>query len=518
MVMETPSPQCVGREFVRQYYTVLNMAPIYLHRFYSHNSSFVHGALDNPGQESKPVVGQQAIHQKIMQLKFGDCRAKILQVDSHETLGDGVVVQVTGKLSNNGQDMRPFVQTFVLAPQSPKKYYVRNDIFRYQDYLYDEDEETDDQVVDVDREVEEPEMSSTPPLKAVDPAGGDFEPDIISPPNGISHDMESCPTARSISPAVPQEVECPLESEVDTEIEVEPQKSEWDMPDESFTSEEKISHDLSEPDESAGALQPEPKTYANMVSKNAPGAGGICGTVSAGATILGPVDNALDSQPKPDVPVFTKVHPSGGVTSNSSPSLGSSGSPNTVGESFQGQRMPRASRNLFQGMNRGDVRETTPNSVSGRTSGTPEAEGRKMGMLPYPDCQQLFVGNLPHTISEEELKDFFSKYGRVLEMRINTKPPQKMNGGTKVPNFGFIVMDDPADVTKILQMKPIYFNNHRLNVEEKKTKPREQRPGGGGDGRLGGGKGGMMGRSRFGGRGMGRGDRGGGRGNYFPRR
>lgn len=28
--------------------------------------------------------------------------------------------------------MRRFVQTFVLAPQSAKKYYVRNDIFRYQ--------------------------------------------------------------------------------------------------------------------------------------------------------------------------------------------------------------------------------------------------------------------------------------------------------------------------------------------------------------------------------------------------
>ena len=29
--------------------------------------------------------------------------------------------------------MRPFVQTFVLASQSAKKYYVHNDIFRYQD-------------------------------------------------------------------------------------------------------------------------------------------------------------------------------------------------------------------------------------------------------------------------------------------------------------------------------------------------------------------------------------------------
>lgn len=33
MVMETPSAQCVGREFVRQYYTLLHEAPDYLHRY-----------------------------------------------------------------------------------------------------------------------------------------------------------------------------------------------------------------------------------------------------------------------------------------------------------------------------------------------------------------------------------------------------------------------------------------------------------------------------------------------------
>ena len=42
-------------------------------------------------------------------------------------------LQVTGELSISGRPMRAFVQTFVLAPESPKKYYVHNDIFRYQD-------------------------------------------------------------------------------------------------------------------------------------------------------------------------------------------------------------------------------------------------------------------------------------------------------------------------------------------------------------------------------------------------
>uniref|UniRef100_A0AAR5Q5I2 NTF2 domain-containing protein n=1 Tax=Dendroctonus ponderosae TaxID=77166 RepID=A0AAR5Q5I2_DENPD len=61
-------------------------------------------------------------------------------VDSQSTLGGGVVVQVSGELSNAGEPMRRFTQTFVLALQSPKKYYVHNDIFRYQDEIItDED-------------------------------------------------------------------------------------------------------------------------------------------------------------------------------------------------------------------------------------------------------------------------------------------------------------------------------------------------------------------------------------------
>ncbi|KAI8130967.1 Ras GTPase-activating protein-binding protein 2 [Lucilia cuprina] len=129
---QQPSPQSVGREFVRQYYTLLNKAPNHLHRFYNNNSSFIHG-------ESTLVVGQKNIHNRIQQLNFHDCHAKISQVDAQATLGNGVVVQVTGELSNDGQPMRRFTQTFVLAAQSPKKYYVHNDIFRYQDLYSDEE-------------------------------------------------------------------------------------------------------------------------------------------------------------------------------------------------------------------------------------------------------------------------------------------------------------------------------------------------------------------------------------------
>ncbi|CAG2120649.1 unnamed protein product, partial [Medioppia subpectinata] len=125
--VSAPSPQSVGREFVRQYYTILNMKPNLLHRFYSEDSYFVNGALDRPGEVSVPVFGQENINKKIMSLNFKDCHAKIRQVDAMETIGKGVVIQVSGELSNDGQPMRKFLQTFVLAPQSSTKYYVKND-------------------------------------------------------------------------------------------------------------------------------------------------------------------------------------------------------------------------------------------------------------------------------------------------------------------------------------------------------------------------------------------------------
>ncbi|CAG2244554.1 Ras GTPase-activating protein-binding protein 1,Ras GTPase-activating protein-binding protein 2 [Mytilus edulis] len=110
----------------------------------------------------------------------------------------------------------------------------------------------------------------------------------------------------------------------------------------------------------------------------------------------------------------------------------------------------------------------------------------------FPDSHQLFVGNLPHNITEKELEDFFTKFGHVVELRINTK-----SSGGKLPNFGFVIFDSPEPVQSILSQKPIKYNGeHRLNVEEKK--PRGGAPGGGRGGPPRGGMGGGRGGTSFG--------------------
>uniref|UniRef100_A0A8C2WQN5 GTPase activating protein (SH3 domain) binding protein 1 n=1 Tax=Cyclopterus lumpus TaxID=8103 RepID=A0A8C2WQN5_CYCLU len=166
MVMEKPSAQLVGREFVRQYYTLLNQAPDYLHRFYGKNSSYVHGGLDNNGKPVEAVYGQSEIHKRVMALSFRDCHTKIRHVDAHATLTEGVVVQVMGELSNNMQPMRKFMQTFVLAPEGTvaNKFYVHNDVFRYQDEVFgDSDseppEESEDEVEEIEERVPSPDVA-----------------------------------------------------------------------------------------------------------------------------------------------------------------------------------------------------------------------------------------------------------------------------------------------------------------------------------------------------------------------
>lgn len=72
----------------------------------------------------------------------------------------------------------------------------------------------------------------------------------------------------------------------------------------------------------------------------------------------------------------------------------------------------------------------------------------------YNESYQLFLGNLPHNATEEELKQLFTKFGPVHELRIHSKPSAnaKMSNG-RVPNYGFITFEDPQSVANCLASK-----------------------------------------------------------------
>ncbi|KAI8603256.1 hypothetical protein EDD21DRAFT_334778 [Dissophora ornata] len=121
----------VGNVFAHDYYTFLNKEPSRLHCFYNKNSTMSHGV---QGEDPEICQGQQAsadsIHSKILELDFEDCKVLVHSVDSQSSLNRGIMVQVLGEMSNKGGPSQKFVQTFFLAEQ-PKGYYVLNDIFRY---------------------------------------------------------------------------------------------------------------------------------------------------------------------------------------------------------------------------------------------------------------------------------------------------------------------------------------------------------------------------------------------------
>lgn len=228
-----PDPKEIGREFVRQYYTMLAEQHKQLHRFYSMDSTFIHG-------EAAMEVGQTAIQKKILQLNFDGCRAKIKKVDACGSKNGGVVIQVIGLLCfpdktsgvEGGETVRRFMQTFYLAQQAAKNYYVHNDIFHYVDDVFDEADQSQGPMTEghhaFDRggRPSESEMEQQPPMPQRNTSSHHGHPNQTTPPaqtqlvqaantftNGSAHPEEVTPPPRSnINHAPPRQPNTPSES------------------------------------------------------------------------------------------------------------------------------------------------------------------------------------------------------------------------------------------------------------------------------------------------------------------
>jgi hypothetical protein len=121
----------VGNAFVSQYYNVLHQSPLVVHRFYTDASCLTRAEAGADGAV-ETVVTQNEIHKKVMSFDYEQFKAEIKTVDSQDSLMGGVLVMVSGSLSNQSTGKRNFTQSFFLAPQE-KGYFVLNDIFRYVD-------------------------------------------------------------------------------------------------------------------------------------------------------------------------------------------------------------------------------------------------------------------------------------------------------------------------------------------------------------------------------------------------
>lgn len=110
---------------------------------------------------------------------------------------------------------------------------------------------------------------------------------------------------------------------------------------------------------------------------------------------------------------------------------------------------------------------------------------------------KLYVGNLPHSMTEEELRTLFSEAGNVASAKIIT---DRQTGQPR--GFGFVEMDSKVEGQKAISMlNGRTVDGRPLQVNE--ARPQQKSGFGGGGGRGG-----------YGGGGGGRGGGGGGRGGY----
>lgn len=134
-------PEVVGREFAKQYYFILNRSPENLFRFYKDAAQYDHDAIDVNASQPVTTTGRKGIRKAIEKrcAKHTFRFARLHSVQALASLSDSVIVLVMGEISYDNAPMRPFSQTFMLVSDSPFRYFVANDIFRYTDYVIDDE-------------------------------------------------------------------------------------------------------------------------------------------------------------------------------------------------------------------------------------------------------------------------------------------------------------------------------------------------------------------------------------------
>ncbi len=93
---------------------------------------------------------------------------------------------------------------------------------------------------------------------------------------------------------------------------------------------------------------------------------------------------------------------------------------------------------------------------------------------------KLFIGNLPYSTTEEELRNLFSQAGNVTSVSIIKDRDTGRSRG-----FAFIEMANQADAENAIKM----FNSYEMDnrpIKVNIARPREEHSGGGGGGGYGG--------------------------------
>ncbi|NLM45296.1 MAG: RNA-binding protein [Firmicutes bacterium] len=77
----------------------------------------------------------------------------------------------------------------------------------------------------------------------------------------------------------------------------------------------------------------------------------------------------------------------------------------------------------------------------------------------------IYVGNIPWSTTEEQLKEFFSEHGEIISARIITERATGRSRG-----YGFLEVED-QDAEKIIELNGSELEGRKLVVNEAKPRP-----------------------------------------------
>jgi len=108
--------------------------------------------------------------------------------------------------------------------------------------------------------------------------------------------------------------------------------------------------------------------------------------------------------------------------------------------------------------------------------------------------KNLYVGNLPHSTTEDELRNLFQAHGAIEKVSMVTDRETGRSRG-----FAFVEMTNAGEAEKaIAALNGTELGGRALTINEAKPKTDRPRGGGGGGGkRFGGGGGGGRGRDDY---------------------
>uniref|UniRef100_A0A3Q3EHZ1 GTPase activating protein (SH3 domain) binding protein 1 n=1 Tax=Labrus bergylta TaxID=56723 RepID=A0A3Q3EHZ1_9LABR len=381
-----------------------------------HKSDNPESHIIHPGWSNVNFFISQEIHKRVMALSFRDCHT-----NRH---GTWRAWWCMGELSNNMQPMRKFMQTFVLAPEGTvaNKFYVHNDVFRYQDEVF------------ADSDSEPPEDVFCLFVKQHKETGLCVTVSCFFP----SSSEPTVPGDEEEAAAASPEPEPEVEKEVEAAVVELKQESMIETQTDSNTTDDQTEKSPAAAPPTVEPVTMPPFSWASVTSKNLPPSGAV--PVSG----MPPhVVKAIPTAPRVEVKPESQ----------------------TATQRPQRDQRPREQRPggpppVHRGPRPGTHVCSETHLTTFREGEQGESEGRRV--VRYPDAHQLFVGNVPHDVDRAELKEFFEQYGTVLELRINS--------GGKLPNFGFVVFDDSEPVQKILSNRLVKIN---YDTEKKTRSARE---------------------------------------------